>query len=92
MATASRERLDMRIDSETKNLAERAAASLGCGSLTEFVVRLIRENAPVILERQASIEVTSAQFDRFLAACNDADRKPSARLQEAARRLDNEGF
>jgi uncharacterized protein (DUF1778 family) len=91
MAIAARERIDMRVDEETKQLAERAAAALGT-STTEFITRLIRENAPAILERQATIRLTNAQFDRFMTICQDETRKPSARIVAAAKRLDEEGF
>jgi uncharacterized protein (DUF1778 family) len=92
MTAIPRERLDMRIDAETKSMAERAAAALGCASLTEFMVRLIRENAPKILEHEAKIQLTNAQFDRFLEVCDDVRRGPSPRLRQAARRLDTEGL
>lgn len=90
--TAARQRIDLRVDEETKLLAERAAASLGCASLTEFMTRLIRENAPGILKQQSMIQVSNAQFDRFMAVCSDNTRKPSARILAAAKRLDSEGF
>ncbi len=89
---AQRERLEMRVDPDIKRLAERASAVLGCASITEFVTSLIRENAPKILEQKTAIEVTNAQFDRFMATCNDTERKPGTRLSEAAKRLDAEGY
>lgn len=90
MATTAR--IEMRVDNEVKAMAERAAAALGCASLTEFMVRLVRENAPRILEQEAAIEVTNAQFDRFIALCEESSREPSAKILEAARRLDKEGY
>ena len=91
MSSIARERIEMRVDFETKQLAERAAAALGCASLTEFVIRLIRDKAPEILQEQANIELSNAQFDQFIQACNAQHAIP-ARLKEAAQRLDNEGF
>lgn len=91
MATVLKERIEMRVDAETKQLAERAAAALGCASLTEFMVRLIRDNAPQILQAQAAIELTSAQFDQFMQIC-EAPTAPHDRLKAAAARLDREGF
>ncbi|GAB2914523.1 type II toxin-antitoxin system TacA family antitoxin [Rheinheimera gaetbuli] len=91
MATELRERIEMRVDAETKQLAERAAAALGCASLTEFMVRLIRDNAPAILQAQAAIKLTSAQFDQFIQVCESAPA-PYARLKAAAYKLDKEGF
>jgi len=93
MALATqRERIEMRVDAEIKQLAERASAALGCASLTEFITSLIRDNAPEILQREASVRLTNAQFDHFTEICNDTEKKPSARILEAARRLDAEGL
>ena len=89
---AQRERIEMRIDSETKSMAERASAALGCASLTEYLIRLIRENAPKALEQEASIQVTNTQFDNFVAICNNVELMPSDRIMAAAKRLDAEGF
>ncbi len=93
MASAARDkRMDMRVDEDTKRLAERATAAAGFSSVTDFITNLIRENAPKILEQQARIEVTNKQFDRFMAACMDTTQIPSTRILEAAERLDREGF
>lgn len=89
---AQRERIEMRVDADIKQLAERASAALGYASLTEFITALIRENAPSILQNETSIRLKAAQFDDFIAVCNDAERKPSARILKAAKRLDAEGF
>jgi len=89
---ARTERIEMRVDPDFKILAERAAAASGCNSVTEFLVRLVMENAPEILEKQQTIQLTNAQFDHFLAVCEDVNRKPSKRLQDAAKRLDKEGY
>jgi len=87
-----RERIEMRVSSDIKQMAERASAALGCASLTEYITRLISENAPKILQQEATIKLTNKQFDNFMAICDDAERKPSTRIIEAAKRLDNEGF
>jgi uncharacterized protein (DUF1778 family) len=87
-----RERIEMRVDSETKNMAERASAALGCASLTEYMIRLIRDNAPKVLGQEASIQLTNTQFDNFIAICNDVELMPSDRIMAAAKRLDTEGF
>ena len=93
MATTARtERLDMRVDTDTKQLAERASAAAGYSSLTDFVTHLIRENAPEILKQQTTIELSNQHFDQFMAACMDDTAAPSARILEAAKRLDQEGF
>lgn len=92
MATAQRQRIEMRIDASLKQLAERAAAAQGCVSITEFISSLIRENAPKILEQEMAIHLSNAQFDRFIEVCNETERKPSERILKAAQRLDEEGF
>ncbi|VAW66865.1 hypothetical protein MNBD_GAMMA10-3287 [hydrothermal vent metagenome] len=86
-----RERIDMRVEHSVKQLAERASAARGA-SLTEYISALIREDAPKILESEASIRLTDAQFDHFIAVCNDTEQKPSKRILDAAKRLDAEGY
>jgi uncharacterized protein (DUF1778 family) len=56
------------------------------------MTRLIRDNAPRILEQETSIQLTNAQFDHFVAVCDDTARKPSERILKAAKRLDAEGI
>jgi len=82
----------MRVDSDTKLLAERASAAAGYASLTDFVTHLIRENAPEILKQQTTIDLTNQQFDNFMVACMDETSVPSPRILEAAKRLDQDGF
>ncbi len=90
MTTISRERIEMRVDAETKQLAERAAAASG-SSLTEFLVRLIQDKAPQVLQEHANIQLSNTQFDRFIEVCNSQQAVPD-RLKQAAQRLDKEGF
>ena len=91
MTSTARERIEMRIDAESKSMAERASAALGCTSLTEFITRLIREHAPTILQEQATLQLTNAQFDRFLVACQGS-KSPSSCLLSVAKTLDEEGY
>jgi len=94
MATVSsnNQRIELRVDLETKQIAERASAALGCASLTEYITRLIRENSPQIIQQQTEIKLSNQQFDHFIALCEDTTLKPSSRLVRAAKRLDEEGF
>lgn len=87
-----RERIEMRVNAETKLLAERASAALGCASLTEYLTRLIHDNAPEVVSAQAGIVVSSECFDRFVAVCDETEQRPSARIEQAAERLDREGL
>jgi len=86
------ERIEMRVDMETKVLAERASAVLGCASVTEYITTLIRENAPRSLQEATTIQLTNQQFDNFISACDDPNRQPGKRLLSAAKALDEEGF
>lgn len=82
----------MRVDPDIKQLAERASAAIGCASLTEYLTSLIRANAPKALEQQTALQLGNAQFDHFIAVCNDTEKKPSKRILAAAKRLDTEGY
>ena len=90
--SSNHQRIEMRLDLETKQIAERASAALGCSSLTEYITRLIRENSPKIIQQQTEIKLTNQQFDRFVAFCEDTTLESSSRLVKAAQRLDDEGF
>ncbi|MEN9432512.1 MAG: hypothetical protein RLZZ422_101 [Pseudomonadota bacterium] len=84
------QRIDMRVNEQVKLLAERAANALGV-TVTEYLVRLIQEDAPKVLEGNTSIVLTNTQFDRFVALCKQTI-PPSPRILKAVQRLDNEGF
>ncbi len=92
MSKARKKRIEMRVDADTKNMAERASAALGYASLTEYLTRLIREDAPMVLQEQTNISLTNERFDHFIAICDDKQAQASARILEAARRLDDEGL
>lgn len=90
--SSNNQRIELRVDLETKQIAERAAVALGCSSLTEYITRLIRENSPKIIQQQTEIKLNHQQFERFIALCEDTTVEPSSRLMKAAKRLDDEGF
>ncbi len=79
MATS---RIDMRIDDTVKAAAEKAAALKGMKSLTEYVVRLIEEDAEQVIRDHESITLRDDVFDRFIAAC-DAAEAPNKKLHDA---------
>ena len=79
MATA---RLDMRLDENVKVKAEKAAALLGLKSLTEYVVRLMDDDASRVITEHSTITVENDVFDRFMHACEEA-RKPNRALLNA---------
>ena len=75
-------RLDMRLDEEIKAKAEKASALLGLKSLTEYIVRLIDDNATRVIAQHESFTVENDVFDRFINACEKA-RKPNKALMDA---------
>ncbi|MGF1703827.1 DUF1778 domain-containing protein [Photobacterium makurazakiensis] len=79
MATA---RLDLRLDEEVKAKAEKASALLGLKSLTEYVVRLMDEDATQVIAQHESITVEDNVFDRFVDACDKA-KAPNKALIDA---------
>ena len=79
MATA---RVDLRLDEEIKAKAEKASALLGLKSLTEYVVRLMDEDATKVIARHEKTTLNNDVFDRFIDACNEA-KKPNKALMNA---------
>ncbi|MDZ7662068.1 DUF1778 domain-containing protein [Thiohalophilus sp.] len=92
MAHERTERIEMRVEAELKTLAERATAVSGYASMTDYIVSLIRENAPKTLEQHSVMTIPNTDFDRFMAICNETEQRPSTRIMQAAKRLDDEGY
>lgn len=88
MATS---RIDMRIDDAVKAAAEKAAALKGMKSLTEYVVRLIEEDAEQVIKAHESITVHDDIFDRFIAACYAAEA-PNKKLRDALNHTQETGI
>ncbi len=88
MATA---RLDMRLNEEIKAKAEKASALLGLKSLTEYVVRLIDDNATQVIAHHQSITIENDIFDRFMTTCKEV-QNPNKTLSEAAAYTKRKGF
>lgn len=84
-------RFDMRLDEEIKVKAEKASALLGMKSLTEYVVRLMEQDATQVIAEHESITVKDDAFDRFMAACEQA-QKPNAALLDAAAFTKDQGI
>jgi len=84
------ERVEARFVPEIKQLAERAALVSGV-TLTDYLVRLVREDAPKTLKSYSEIQLTNQQFDNFMAIC-EAEHDPSQAIIDAAKCLDDEGF
>ncbi len=77
-------RLDMRLDTRTKILIERAAAITG-QTLTDFALSNLVQSAMATIERHERLVMTDRDRDRFLKAL-DRPPKPLPALAKAARR------
>lgn len=55
--------IEIHLDAETKQLAERTAATLGYATLTEFFIYLIHNHAPQVLREHVHIQLTHAHFE-----------------------------
>ncbi|UJF19505.1 DUF1778 domain-containing protein [Vibrio sp. SS-MA-C1-2] len=84
-------RLDIRLDEEIKAKAEKASALLGLKSLTEYVVRLMDEDATQVISEHECIKVETNVFDQFMMACDEA-KAPNNALLEAAEFTKNGDF
>ncbi len=80
--TMATTRFDMRLDQEIKAKAEKASALLGLKSLTEYIVKLIDDNATQVIAQHESIIVENDIFDLFISAC-EKTQKPNQALLDA---------
>jgi len=76
-------RFDMRLEEDIKTKATKASALLGMKSLTEYVSKLMDDNATVVIAQHESITIKDDIFDRFVDACKEV-RKPNKALSDAA--------
>ncbi len=84
-------RIDMRLDQEIKAKAEKASALLGLKSLTEYIVKLIDDNATQVIAQHESIIVENDIFDLFMTAC-EKTQKPNKALMDAASFVRDQGI
>lgn len=75
-------RLDIRLDQEIKQKAEKATALLGLKSLTEYVTQLMDQDASEVIAQHEKMVIADPVFDRFMQAC-DSLSQPNAALCEA---------
>lgn len=87
MATS---RIDMRIDKEIKQAAEKAASLQGMKSLTEYVVRLIQQDSERVIREHKTITLEQDIFERFMKAC-DAAAAPTAKLADICNIAEKKG-
>ena len=89
MITTSR--LDLRLDQDIKNRAEKASALLGMKSLTEYVVSLMDKNSVQVIEEYEGMTLENDIFDRFVEACDKTD-KPNKALENAVAFTKQQGY
>ncbi len=82
--------IEIHLDTETKQLVERAAVALGYATLIDFFY-LIQNHAPQILHEHTHIQLSHAQFEQFVEVCQTQNKVPT-RLKQAAQLLDKENF
>ena len=75
-------RFDMRLDNTIKLKAEKAVALLGLKSLTEYVSKLMDDDASRVISQHETITVEDDVFDRFIKAC-DSTSSPNQALKDA---------
>lgn len=85
------QRYELQWDTDTYQLAERAAAAGGYGSIKALLTQLVRTHAPEVLEAYSQVKLTNKQFDEFSRLC-ESTVKPGSKIQKAAKALDEEGF
>jgi uncharacterized protein (DUF1778 family) len=84
-AGAKRERrINMRVSDEQERIL-RAAADLSGETLTGFVLSVATERAADVVTRAQRIEISSAAFDRFLAALDGPAEDMAAVRRYAAK-------
>ena len=80
MASATN-RIDLRIDANQKDILKKAAALRGV-TLTQYVVSTAVDSAEKVIEEHAGMTLQDDIFDRFAAACENAN-PPSQALKDA---------
>jgi uncharacterized protein (DUF1778 family) len=86
VAPASRsERIALRLRADQKRLIEQAACLSG-QTVSSFILNLTIGHAREVVRENAVIELSARDWDRLLAALNDAEAKPGPALLRAAKR------
>ena len=78
-------RITARVDFDTQELLQQAAAISGISSINSFVLNAAVEKAKKILEYEQTLKLTKHDAMLLIDAL-DSEAKPNARLQQAAQR------
>ena len=84
-------RLSIRLDEKIKMKALKASVLLGQQSLTDYVVRLIDQDADQVIAQQETITLEDDVFDEFMAACEKV-KAPNQALRDAVSFSEVQGF
>lgn len=71
MATAT-ERMEIRTHTTTKQMLEQASELSGARSVSEYVNRVLREEASRVIEEHSKMTLPNEIFDQFITACENA--------------------
>ena len=88
MATA---RLDIRLDEQIKIKAEKASALLGLKSLTEYIVKIMDEDASNVINEHEQMTLEDNLFDQFSLACEKSNQ-PNKALLDAVKFTEQSGI
>ncbi|MEE9352221.1 MAG: DUF1778 domain-containing protein [Thiotrichaceae bacterium] len=78
-------RITARVDFDTQELLQQAAAISGISSINSFVLNAAIEKAKKILEYEQTLKLTKHDAMLLIDAL-DSEAKPNVRLQQAAQR------
>lgn len=85
------QRYEVQWDQDTHQLAERAAAAGGYGSIKALLIQLVKQHAPEVLAARQQVLLTRQQLDEFSQLC-ETTVKPGNKVKKALKALDDEGF
>ena len=88
MATA---RMEFRVDKTLKAKVEKASALTGAKSTTDYVISIMEKEATKDINRHENMTVKNDIFDRFMDACEKANR-PNKALSDAAEFTKKQGI
>lgn len=84
-------RLNIRISEQLKAKVIKAAVLSGHKNLADYVASVLDEHSTEVISRYESFTIGGDAFDRFVDACNKADR-PNSALTNAAQFAKDRGF
>ncbi len=86
--TSTLPRITARVDFDTQDLLQQAAAISGISSINSFVLNAAVEKAKTILEYEQVLKLTKRDAKLLIDAL-DSEAKPNNRLQQAAQLYSN---